>query len=94
MTKTEMRRLEVKKALNTLVEKFNAYSISNEDGARFDFYVDSDEFTFHGQLDRRDLQVSLYDSIRLYGDGFTAEEYAKQAASVEIENAINKALKK
>lgn len=92
MTKTEMRRLAVKTALNTLVEKFNAYSISNEDGARFDFYVDNDNFTFHGQLDRRDLQVALYESISLHGDGFTAEEIQKQKESVELEDAINQML--
>lgn len=92
MNKTEVRRLKVKTALNTLVTKFNAYSISNDDGARFDFFVDSDEFTFHGQLDRRDLQVCFYDSIPLSGPGFTAKEHAHQAASVELEDIINEEL--
>jgi hypothetical protein len=92
MNKTEQRRLRTKTALNTLIEKFNAYSIDNEDGARFDFHVDYKDMTFHGQMDRRDLQVSLYDSIRLYGDGWSAEEILKQKLSVELEDIINEEL--
>jgi len=88
MTKTEQRRLYVKTALNLLVDRFNAYSISNDDGARFDFFVDFEGETFHGQLDRRDLQISFYDSIRLHGDGFSAEEIKHQALSV-LEDSIN-----
>ena len=90
MNKTEIRRLKVKTALNTLIEKFNAYNISNDDGARFDFFVDSDKFTFHGQLDRSDLYVCFYESIPLSGPGFTAEKHASQKTSVELEDTINK----
>ena len=92
MTKTEQRRLYVKTALNLLVDRFNAYSISNDDGARFDFFVDFEGETFHGQLDRRDLQISFYDSIPLHGDGFAAEEIKHQALAVELEDSINEEL--
>ena len=92
MTKTELRKLRTKKALNVLVEQFNAYSISNDDGARFDFFVDFEGETFHGQLDRRDLQISFYDSIRLHGDGFAAEEIKHQALAVNLEDFINEEL--
>ena len=92
MNKTEIRRFKVKTALNVLIEKFNAYSISNDDGARFDFFVDFEGETFHGQLDRRDLQISFYDSIRLHGDGFAAEEIKHQALAVNLEDFINEKL--
>ena len=92
MTKTEQRRLYVKTALNLLVDRFNAYSISNDDGARFDFFVDFEGETFHGELDRRSLQISFYDSIPLHGDGFTAEEIKHQALSVQLEDSINEEL--
>jgi hypothetical protein len=92
MNKTEQRRLKVKTALNTLVEKFNAYSISNDDGARFDFHVDYKDFTFQGQMDRRDLLVMLWDTIALSGPGFTEEEILKQELAVELEDIINEEL--
>ena len=92
MNKTEQRRLKVKTALNTLVEKFNAYSISNDDGARFDFHVDYKDLTFQGQMDRRDLQVSLWDTIRLAGDGWSVEEILKQELAEELEDIINEEL--
>ena len=89
MTKTEQRRLYVKTALNLLVDRFNAYSITNDDGARFEFFVDFEGETFHGELDRRSLQISFYDSIRLHGDGFTAEEIKHQALAANLEDFIN-----
>ena len=92
MTKTELRKLRTKKALNVLIEQFNAYSITNDDGARFDFFVDFEGETFHGSLDRRDLQICFYDSIRLHGDGFAAEEIKHQALSVQLEDFINEKL--
>ena len=92
MNKTEIRHLKVKTALNVLIEKFDAYNVNNEDGARFDFHVDYKDLTFQGQMDRRDLQVSLWDSIGLYGPGFTEEEILKQELAVELEDIINEEL--
>lgn len=88
--KTQLRKDQTKAVLSLLVEDFNAYNINNEDGARFDFYVDFEDETFHGQLDRRGFDVSFYDSIRLSGNGFTDEERQHQANSVELEDKINK----
>ena len=92
MNKTEQRRLGTKTALNTLIEKFNAYSISNDDGARFDFHVDYKDMTFQGQMDRRDLLVMLWDTIELSGPGFTEEEILKQELAIELEDIINEEL--
>ena len=92
MNKTEIRHLKVKTALNVLIEKFNAYSIDNGDGARFDFHVDYKDFTFQGQMDRRDLLVMLWDTIELSGPGFTEEEILKQELAVELEDIINEEL--
>ena len=88
--KTQLRKDQTKAVLATLIDTFNAYSINNEDGARFDFYVDFKDETFHGQLDRRGFDVCFYDSIRLSGDGFTDQERQHQANSVELEDKINR----
>lgn len=94
MNKTEIRKMQVEKALNVLIEKFNAYDISNDDGARFDFCIDSESgFTFSGQLDRRDLtDVMLMESISLSGNGWKEEDYRRQEEAVSLENAINREL--
>ena len=91
--KTQLRKDQTKAVLATLVYKFNAYNINNEDGARFDFHVDFKDETFQGQMDRRDLEVSLWDSIGLYGDGFTPEEILKQKLAVELEDKINREIR-
>jgi len=91
--KTQLRKDQTKAVLSLLVEDFNAYSITNDDGARFDFYVDFKDETFHGQLDRRGFDVSLFDSIKLHGDGFTAEERQQQANAVEVEDKINREIR-
>lgn len=91
--KTQLRKDQTKAVLSLLVEDFNAYSIDNEDGARFDFYVDFKDGTFHGQLDRRGFDVCFYDSIRLHGDGFTTEEHQHQANAVELEDKINREIR-
>jgi hypothetical protein len=92
MNKTEQRRLRIKTALSVLIKKFNAYDIDSGGGARFDFSVDYKDLTFHGQLDRRDLQVTFHESIRLHGDGWSAEEILKQKLAVELEDIINREL--
>ena len=91
--KTQLRKDQTKAVLSLLVEDFNAYSITNDDGARFDFYVDFKDATFHGQLDRRGFDVCLFDSIKLHGDGFTAEERQHQANAVELEDKINREIR-
>lgn len=92
MNKTEIRHLKVKTALNVLIEKFDAYNVNNEDGARFDFHVDYKDLTFQGQMDRRDLQVMLWDTIQLAGNGWSVEEILKQELAEELEDIINEEL--
>jgi len=91
--KTQLRKDQTKAVLATLVYKFNAYNINNEDGARFDFHVDFKDETFQCQLDRRGFDVCLFDSIPLFGDGFTAKERQRQANAVELEDKINREIR-
>ena len=79
MTKTEQRRLYVKTALNLLVDRFNAYSISNDDGARFDFFVDFEGETFHGQLDRQ-----TYKSLSMIQFPYTVMGLQQKRLSIKL----------
>jgi hypothetical protein len=89
MNKTEVKKLMVKTAIEVLINKFNAEVEDSGDG-RFDVQIDK----FQGQLDRRDLEVGFWDSAKLAGPGWSAEERQHQQDSVELENKINAEIKR
>jgi hypothetical protein len=89
MNKTEVKKLMVKTAIEVLINKFNAEVEDSGDG-RFDVQIDK----FQGQLDRRDLEVGFWDSAKLAGSGWSAEERQHQQDSVELENKINAEIKR
>ena len=89
MTKTEEKKMQVKKVVEFLIDQFEA-QIDDADGGRFDITIGD----FHGQMDRRDLVVDLWDSIRLHGDGFTPAERLRQQDAVAFEKQINEEIQK
>ena len=89
MNKTEVKKLMVETAIEVLINKFNAEVEDSGDG-RFDVQIDK----FQGQLDRRDLEVGFWDSAKLAGSGWSAEERQHQQDSVELENKINAEIKR
>jgi hypothetical protein len=90
MNKTEVKKLMVKTAIEVLINKFNAEVEDSGDGGRFDVQIDK----FQGQLDRRDLEVGFWDSVKLAGSGWSAEERQHQQDSVALENQINAEIKR
>ena len=89
MTKTELKKQQVKKVVEFLIDQFEA-QIDDADGGRFDITIGD----FHGQMDRRDLYVDFWDSIPLHGDGFTPAEILRQQESVAFEKQVNEEIKK
>ena len=89
MNKTEVKKLMVETAIEVLINKFNAEVEDSGDG-RFDVQIDK----FQGQLDRRDLEVGFWDSVKLAGSGWSAEERQHQQDSVALENKINAEIKR
>ena len=90
MTKTEEKKMQIKKVLEFLVDQFEAQIDDNGDGGRFDITIGD----FHGQMSRRDLVVDLWDSIPLHGDGFFPAEVLRQKEAVMFEKIINKEIQK
>ena len=90
MTKTELKKLQIKKVLEFLVDQFEAQIDDNGDGGRFDITIGD----FHGQMSRRDLYVEFWDSIPLHGDGFFPAERLRQIEAVQFENQINEEIQK
>ena len=89
MTKAEVKKLMVKTAVELLVNKFGATIEDNGEG-QFDIQVGE----FRGQLDRWNLEVGFWDSAKLAGSGWSAEERQHQQDSVELENKINAEIKR
>ena len=90
MTKTEEKKMQIKKVLEFLVDQFEAQIDDNGDGGRFDITIGD----FHGQMSRRDLYVEFWDSIPLHGDGFFPAEVLRQFEAVQFEKQINKEIQK
>ena len=90
MTKTELKKMQIKKVLEFLVDQFEAQIDDNGDGGRFDITIGD----FHGQMSRRDLYVEFWDSIPLHGDGFFPAEKLHQQDAVAFEKQINEEIQK
>ena len=90
MTKTEEKKLQIKKVLEFLTDKFEAQIEDNGDGGRFDLTING----FHGQMSRRDLHVDFWDSIPLFGDGFWPADFQRQHEAVAFQNQINEEIQK
>ena len=89
MTKTELKKMQIKKVVEFLIDKFEA-QIDDADGGRFDITIGD----FQGQMDRRDLFVEFWDSIPLHGDGFFPAEVLHQQDAVAFEKQINEEIQK
>ena len=88
MTKTEMKRQQVARVIDLLENGFNAQFDGTDEGGRLGFTIGM----HGGQLSRRDLDVALWDTIPLYGNGFSAEEIALHENAVALEDKINNAI--
>lgn len=89
MTKTELKRQQIKEVIELLENKFSAENFDNDAGSYFTFNVGD----FSCALFRSGLFVSLYDTIPM-GPGFTDEQYAVRDAAIVLEKSINEEIYK
>ena len=88
MTKTELKRQQVKAVIELLINKFNA-QVEGADGGRMDITIGD----LQGQFSRRDLDVAMFDSIAFYNPAdFPAEIVDRHNRAVAMEDKINKAI--
>lgn len=92
MTKKEIKRAFVSKALTLLEDKFN---VEIADGGRtIKFLVKVNDKFEGGCIGRDDLEVMLDNTIRLFNEEDFDPEYVKQHKDcVKLEDEINEALK-
>ncbi len=92
MTKTELKKQEIKKVLNMLIKEFNIYNIDRE-YQYFDFWADYKSHRFQLQMDTRGYDISSWDSVKLSGDGWSQEDIDKQKFASELEDLMNKKIR-
>ena len=88
MTKTEMKKQQVARAIELLENGFEAQFTGDEEGGRLGFVLNG----FPGEFSRRDLSIALWDSIPLHGHGFTPAERLAQQEAVALEKQVNDAI--
>ena len=88
MTKTEFKKRLIALAIEQLENEFGVEFTGDDEGGRLGFTVAG----FNGDFSRRDMSVTLWESISLHGPGFTPAEVLAQQEAVALENQINEAL--
>ena len=92
MTKTELKKQQVKNVINHLIEEYDAYNIERE-AQYIEFWADIDGFEIQLQMDTRDYSVTSWDSVKLAGDGWKMEDMNKQIAAAILEERIDQSVK-
>ena len=88
MTKTELKKQQVKAVIELLINQFNA-QVEDADGGRMDITIGD----LQGQFSRRDFEVAMYDSTTLYNPSdFPAEIVDRHKRAVALEDELNKVI--
>lgn len=89
MTKTEMKKQQVARAIELLENGFGAQFTGDDEGGRLGFTVGK----LSGDFSRRDLSVAFYDSIGLHRpEEFPIEVVKRHQQAVALEDKINDAI--
>ena len=88
-TKTQLKKDQIAEVIDLLVRDFNA-QVEDADGGRMDITIGD----LQGQFSRRDLDVAMFDSIRLHEpQSFPAEIVDRHNRAVALEDKINKEIR-
>ena len=88
MTKTEVKRQQVKAVIELLINQFNAL-VEDADGGRMDITIGD----LQGQFSRRDFEVMMHDSVTFYNPSdFPTEIVDRHNRAVALEDELNKAI--
>ena len=88
MTKTELKKQQVKAVIEFLINQFDA-QIEDVAGGRMDVIIDD----LPAHFSRRSLEVMFFDSIKLCNETeFPVETVERHKKAVALEDEINKAI--
>ena len=85
MTKTELKKQQVKAVIELLENEIGVEFTGDDEGGRLGFTVSG----FSGQFSRGSMDVCLWESISLSGHGWTPAEVLLQQEAVALEKQIN-----
>lgn len=88
MTKTELKKQQIKAVIELLINQFNA-QVEDADGGRMDVIIDD----LHAHFSRRSLEVMFFDSIKLCNETeFPTEVVERHKKAVALEDKVNKVI--
>ena len=88
MNKTELKKLKIATAIEMLENEFGVEFTGDDEGGRLGFTVAG----FSGQFSRRDMDVCLWESTSLSGNGWSDDEIKRQQEAVALENQMKTGL--
>ena len=91
MNKTAQKKLETKRVIEMLIQKYNAYNIEDAMGGRIGFHVDTNTgHTFYGEYHRLYQNIFISENMKLIGEGWTVDEINEANEANEYETLLNK----
>ena len=91
MNKTAQKKLETKRVIEILIQKYNAYNIEDAMGGRIGFYIDTNTgHTFYGEYHRSYQNIAISENMKLIGEGWTVDEINEANEANEYETLLNK----
>ena len=89
MTKTELKKQQVKAVIEFLINQFDA-QVEDADGGRMDVIIDD----LPAHFSRRSLEVMFFDSIKLCNETeFPTEVVERHKKAVALEDKVNKEIR-
>ena len=91
MNKTAQKKLETKRVIEMLIQKYNAYNIEDAMGGRIGFHIDTNTgHTFYGEYHRSYQNITIAENMKLIGEGWTVDEINEANEANEYETLLNK----
>jgi len=91
MTKTEIKRLQVKQVINHLTQEWDLINIER-DAQYLLFELNYNGYAFEGSIDTRGYNVFLADSMTLLGNGWSEDRLLKVEMAKGLEDELQRAV--
>jgi hypothetical protein len=92
MTKTELKKQELKKVLSYVESTFDLQDLER-DNQYFIFSTAFKGSQLTGQIDTRGFDVSIEQNMRLVGNGWSNDERATAAHASQLEKKMNEMIR-
>ena len=91
MTKTEIKKLQVKQVINHLTQEWDLVDIER-DAQYLVFEINYKGKSFGGSIDTRGYDVFLDDNVNLVGGGWDLDKVVKVGLAKDLEDELQRAV--